>query len=138
MQRVNFEYSLKNIPNSSENTYFRVFISKLESFMNRIRWKALFFDQNKEESETDSDDSDETQRKENFGFKTDKVPPSNKDLDYFEDDLMTLMKNITFKKKKDNQFQKKLRNDVKMINNTNELFVSADKTNNMYLLKTDH
>ena len=60
-----------------------MFISKLESFLNRIRWKALFFDQNKEESETDSDESEETQQKETFEFNTDKALPSNKDIGYF-------------------------------------------------------
>ena len=79
MQRVNFEYSLKNIPHSSETTYFKVFISKFESFINRIRWKALFFDLNLE-SETDSDDCEEYQQKETFGFKIDRVPPSDKEL----------------------------------------------------------
>ena len=68
MQRVNFEYSLKNIPHSSETTYFKVFISKFESFINRIRWKALFFDLNLE-SETDSDDCEEYQKKKHLDLK---------------------------------------------------------------------
>ena len=56
MERVNFGYSLKNIPISSKNVYLNNMIFKLESFIKRIRWKAFFYEksENTPESIVDS------------------------------------------------------------------------------------
>ena len=44
MGRVNFNYSLKNIPLPNKDTCRKNLIQKVESFIKRIRWKAFFFE----------------------------------------------------------------------------------------------
>ena len=110
MEQIKFDYSLKNIPNSSESTYFKTFINKLESFISRIRWKAFFYETSKSK-ESDSESDDDQPQYENFGFRTDKIPPRNKYLDPFEDDLTSMMLSINFRKNK-NLFRNKLHHGV--------------------------
>ena len=44
MEKFNLQYSLKNIPIPNKATYEKSIISKTESFLKRMRWKAFFFD----------------------------------------------------------------------------------------------
>ena len=44
MEKVNFNYSLKNIPIPSNNLYLKTLIDKVSSLIRRMRWKAYFFD----------------------------------------------------------------------------------------------
>ena len=91
-RRVNFNYSLKNIPILSANTYKKRLIEKVESITKRMRWKAFFF-------QTNSGDLKETQLKEEtFGFKSRKCPPQIDNLKPFEEDLLRLIGNIKLKK----------------------------------------
>ena len=60
-----------------------------------------------------------------------KSPPNINELKGFENDLISLIKNIEFKKTR-SKFQNKLKNDVLKINESNEIIVAADKTSNMY------
>ena len=68
MGRVNFNYSLKNIPLPNKDTCRKNLIQKVESFIKRIRWKAFFF-------ERQCKHNDQTTA--NFGFKSVKTPPKN-------------------------------------------------------------
>ena len=133
MDQTKFDYSLKNIPNATESTYFKTFIKKIESFISRIRWKAYFFEMSKENDTS----SDEEHPQESYGFRTDKVPPRNKELDPFENDLTDMMSRITFKPKK-NSFRNKLYHDVKKIKKSKKLLVAADKTTNMYCMDKEN
>lgn len=58
-------------------------IEKTESFLKRLRWKAHSF------LYSNPDENNDTQRssKENFGFKTDSVPPQIALLTPFESDM---------------------------------------------------
>ena len=58
-------------------------------------------------------------------------PPSINELKGFKNDLISLIKNIEFKKTRD-QFQNKLKSDVLRIDASNGIIVAADKTSNMY------
>ena len=49
----------------------------------------------------------------------------------FEKDLIGLVRKIKFKKHT-NDFQKRMQQEIKSINDSNKLFVPADKTSNMY------
>ena len=49
----------------------------------------------------------------------------------FEDDLIKLVKEIKFRKVK-NQFQNKLKDDIKKVRSSNKTLTPADKTSNMY------
>ena len=61
------------------------------------------------------------------GFKTHECPPAIEELSEFESDLVSMIKNIQFRPARNN-FLAKLKNDIKEINNTDELLVNADKS----------
>ena len=128
MERVKFNYSMKNIPIPSKNAYLKNLIFKLESFIKRIRWKAYFFENSNEINETTTTTI--------FGFKSVKTPPKNEHLSAFENDLYDLVRNIEFKTI-NTAFQNQLNKDINLINNDSLLFIPADKTNNLYKLNND-
>ena len=120
METFNITYSKKNIPIPSENEYKLKLIMKTENFLKRMRWKALAFLGKLKSSDKD-----------NYGFKTVKCPSSVKELVPFENDMMDMIKDLEFKRVK-NEFQSKLRNDIRQILRSNNLFISADKSRNIY------
>ena len=69
--------------------------------------------------------------KDNYSFKTVKCPSSVKELVHFESDKMDMIKNLDFKIV-NNKFQSNLRNDIKQIRRRNNLFISTDKSRNIY------
>ena len=83
-----------------------------------MRWKALAFLGKLKGSEKD-----------NYGFKTAKCPSSVKKLVPFENDMMDMIKNLEFKRV-NNEFQSNLRNDIRQIRESNNLFVSTDRSRN--------
>ena len=120
METFNITYSKKNIPIPSENKYKLKLIMKTENFLKRMRWKALAFLGKLKSSDKD-----------NYGFKTVKCQSSVKELVPFENDVMDMIKNLKFKRV-NNEFQSNLRNDTRQIRKINNLFVTADKSRNMY------
>ena len=58
--------------------------------------------------------------KETFGFKSHNCPPAVNELAEFESDLLTMVHNIEFRPVRNN-FLSKLKDDVKVINNTQEV-----------------
>jgi len=71
LDRVNFGYSMKNIHILGKQQCMKEFLSKMESFVRRLRWKAFFFD-NKTVVEQNNHD--------NYGFKSERCPPQHKAL----------------------------------------------------------
>ena len=143
MNCQNFNYSMKNIPIPNNNSYKLLLIEKIESFIKRLRWKALFYiDKNENKSNKNNDENisatQNSDYKNNFGFKTKNTPPPVAELERFEDDLFDIAKNIKLKKT-NNEFQDQLKSDVSRIKNNPNILVFADKTNNVYeLSKPDH
>ena len=127
MEKISFNYSLKNIPLPNKDAYRKNLIHKVESFIKRIRWKAFFFE-NKYENVNEPQD--------NFGFKSVKTQPKNENLNPFESDLYDLVKKIEFKNTS-SAFQRQLSNDIKSIKSNAKLLIPADKTNNLYELTTE-
>ena len=66
-------------------------------------------------------------KKETFGFKSHKCPPPVNELPEFE--LLTMFHNIEFRPVRNN-FLSKLKDDVKVFNNTKKVLVNADKSTN--------
>ena len=91
MDKFTLNYSMKNVPLPSKKLYLKCLTEKVEKFIKRIRWKAMFYEQN------NNLDDDEPQRKQNYGFKTLKCPPQHPDLEQFENELLNLIQNISFK-----------------------------------------
>ena len=85
MKKVTFDYSLKNIPVPSKNSYLKSLIDKTQLFFQRIRWKVFWVTKEKD----DSVDSKNT-----YGFKTEKSAPQHKELIRFENDVINLISNL--------------------------------------------
>ena len=85
-----------------------------------MRWKASVF-----LGKLKSNDKD------NHGFKTAKCPSSVNELVPFINDMTDMIKNLKFKRV-NNEFQSNLRNDTRQMRKINNLFITADKSRNMY------
>ena len=71
-----------------------------------------------------------------YGFKKNKCLPVIEELSEFESDLVSMVENIQFRPVRNN-FLAKLKNNIKEINNTDELLVNADKSTNIYKFSKD-
>ena len=120
MERFNINYSKKNIPIPTKKEYKIQLIAKVESFTKCMRWKLLEFLGKLGSNE-----------KETFGFNLHNCQPSVKKLAEFESDLLLMVHNIEFRLVRNN-FLSKLKDDVKVVNNTKEVLVSADKSTSTY------
>ena len=125
MEKLQFDYSMKNIPIPPTDAYRINLLDKVESVLKRMRWKAFFF----------LNPSTESQPNE-FNLKSRKCPPPIDDHKPFEDDMFRMVENLKFKKVT-NRFQDKLKRDVRRINSSNKVLVFADKTRNIYELDKD-
>ena len=122
IKKASYDYSLKCIPIPNHDAHTRGVINKAEQFLQRLRWKVHFF----------FNPSDKPP-KETFGFNTRRNAPQNNTLTNFEHDMTHLISNLEYTDKK-TPFQKKIINDAKNIRNSNQIFVTADKTSNVYQL----
>ena len=124
MEKINFNYSLKNIPTPAKTSYQLMLMEKIESVIKRMRWKAHFY------LKKDTSNIAHT----NYGFKTRNYPPQCKELQNFEKDLLDTIKLIKFRIVKDN-FQRKLKEDILNIKSSRNVNAFAEKnTTNIYKL----
>ena len=112
---------MKNIPVPSKKLHLKILINKVELLIERMPWKALF----------SGIESESTFR---YGFKTRKCPPQHKNLMEFEDDLQKMISTMQFRRVK-NDFQNRLKNDIRSIQSFKKVFVFADKTRNIYQME---
>ena len=114
LKKKTFNFSMKNIPIPSENSYMKDLIYRTEDFLIRVRWRALFFLKNEEEKKkqkhTNAEDNFENTKiqKETFGFRTSKNPPAIKELAKFENDIWEMVENVRFSKYR-NSFQREMK-----------------------------
>ena len=101
-------------------------ISKVETLVRRMRFKIYFHDHPEKAGDT----------KDNFGFKTTRAPPQSPLLAPFESDLYELIRSIQFKPIR-NQFQTKLKEDLKKMKQSDKIFVPADKSPNIYKITVE-
>ena len=97
MEKINFNYSLKNIPTPTKTSYQLILMEKIESLIKRMRWKTHFY------LKKDTSNIANT----NYSFKTRNYPPQCKELQNFEKDFLDTIKLIKFRIVKDS-FQRKL------------------------------
>ena len=126
MEKINLGYSLKNIPIPGKESYMKNMLGMIESFLRRIRWKAYWFNQK----------DTNTAKKETYGFNSENVPPTDDQLSGFENDLYEMANGIQFRRVQ-NPFLQKLSADTRKINASNEVYVPADKTTNLYKVPPD-
>ena len=116
---------MKNIPIPGKLQYQKRLVEKSEHFINRFRW-FMFFLLNPGASK----------QKQTFGFKSTERAPPIREMAAFEEEFFDLIRNIEFRYVPNN-FQTKLKEDIKKIHQTNEIIVSADKTQNKYKIPVD-
>ena len=124
MERIKFDYSLKNIPIPSKSSYQLQLIDKIESVIKRMRWKAHFF-------LTNTYNANDSVNRETYGFKSKHHPGLRKELETFEKDLFDIASSLKFRNTTDD-FQKQLKEDISSINSSSDVLIFADKTNNIY------
>ena len=131
MEKLQFDYSYKNIPIPTERNYKLQLMEKIERVIKRMRWKAHFYNERKEAKESEIQTIPET-----YGLKSLNCPPQLKELIQFERDLLDIIKSLKFRKSR-NHFQKRLNDDINTTHNTNTTLLFADKTSNLYKLKKE-
>ena len=90
----------------------------MESVIKRMRWKSLEFFNKLSSSEIET-----------YGFPSNKCPSTVDKLPAFESDLLMMIKNIEFRKTTD-VIQPKLQEDIKIVKQSKNVFISADKSTN--------
>ena len=73
---------------------------------------------------------------ETYGLKLVKWPPKIKEMVLFEKDLWNLVYKLKFRKIKSN-FQRQLKEDVRVTKQSNKVLIFTDKTSNIYELDLD-
>ena len=131
MEAQNFGYSTKNIPIGTAKQYKIRLTEKIESLARRFRWKLFHYLEKEKKKDRPKEDMEET-----YGFKSAKTPPANELLDPFERDLFNILNILEFRKV-NCAFQKKLKNDINELKESNRVLVSADKSTNFYSVSKD-
>ena len=108
--------------------YIKKLFTQTAHFVNRVRWKVYHKDKD--------DKVPSCANYKTYGFKSSRKAPPNNELKLFEKDLYDMVRNIQFRPVK-NDFQKKLKEDIRKIKNTENLIVQADKTTNLYEVSKD-
>ena len=90
-----------------------------------MRWGAILFINNNKNATKDYKEGF------SYGLKSGRSPLQVKDLIQFEDDLVRIVKELKFRKVKNN-FQTKLREDMKQVQTSKKTLTPADKTSNMH------
>ena len=102
MEKLNLNYSLKNILIPDNTSYQAKLIEKIESVLKRMRWKTHFFlNQSKKQDNI----------KTTHGFKSRLHPQQHPDLEIFEKDLFDIAESIKLRKVK-NAFQTTIKKDI--------------------------
>ena len=115
---------MKNIPTPSHQSYKLLLTDKIESVITRMRWKTYFFMKNK--AATLEEPSKETYR-----FKSKHHPSLSKYPEAFEKDLFNMANALKFRPVL-NDFRQKMKEDIVQIRSSKDVFIFADKTNNLY------
>ena len=115
---------MKNIPIPSRDEYLMQLIYSVEKFIRNLRWRAFFF----------LNPEKRGREKEYYGFSSiralqEPIP----ELKLFEQRLTAMIRDVEFRSFS-NDFQERIKQDVRTIRDTQELIIEADKTSNKYKL----
>ena len=113
MEKLNYNYSFKNIPTPTKMSHQLALIEKIESIIKTMRWKTHFLL---------NGDNKENNTRTSFGFKSRYHPPPCTELEHFENDLINIINNAKFTNNK-NSFQKKLRANITEIKNSRNIYI---------------
>ena len=127
IKKIQFNYSLKDIPLSHKKDYIIRLYDATSKFINRLRWKMFFINKEIEEQHHKKDED---------VFKSSRSAPTCDELKPFETDLYNVIKNIKFNSNK-SKFQTKLKKDLNKLLIKNKIILFADKTRNLYHTKPE-
>ena len=125
MEKVNFDYSMKNIPLHSLKEYRLQLTDSVGKFVHNLRWTAFHF-LNKTKK----------QDKKTYDFRSTRAAPVIPELKKFEESLYDLVRSVE-PRRYHNSLLNKLEKDKAMISKEKKLIVSADKTSNFYKMEND-
>ena len=125
MERLSFDYSLKNIPLPDKSSYQLKLIEKIEFVLKRMCWKAHFFL---------SKENQQPETLKTYGLKWRNHPPQIILLEEFQKDLYGIVTSIKHHNVNKN-FQDKLKSDISRIKSSVNMFIFADKTNKIFEMK---
>lgn len=77
------KYSMKNIPIPKNSEYMKKLVGQMEKIVKRMRWRALFFLKEEEKYKTLAEEIEFHGKEEKYGFKSEKKPPSIKEMQDF-------------------------------------------------------
>ena len=121
MEKVNFKYSIKNIPIPSEKAYLVQLMEKIEMFITRMRRKAIYCNNKANYNSS-----------ERYGLKTLKCSKQVKELVPFENDLIDMLKvikkTLTFADKTSNMYRLSKEEHEELL--TNAVTSNYKKANN--------
>ena len=110
------------MPVTTERSYLLQLIEQIEMVIKRMPWKVIYCDMKGNSIKTET-----------YGLNSLKTPPPINELAAFENDLIELVKNIKFRTVQ-NQLQRTLKSDIKLIQQSSKTLTPADKTSNIYRL----
>ena len=125
MDRIQYDYSLKNIVLPSYHQYQKQLINKAESVIQRMRWKPHFFL---------TKTANATSNK--WGLPTRNNVPNIPEMKLFEEDFIDMISNVKYRNINDD-FLNKIANDMKKVNSSENILIFADKTRNIYETTTE-
>ena len=129
MEQIRLGYSLKNIPIPGKKEYGMEIISSAEKLVSNMKKRAWHYLNPNNNS-----------HKETYGFRSTKPAPAVPELKEFEAGLIDLVKKAGSEFKPPhlihNEFQAKLKKDIKDIKKDDRLLIAADKTTNHYKVDT--
>ena len=108
MEKLQFDYSYKNIPISLE---INCKLQLTELVIKRMRWKAHFYSKKKDVKENETPTIPKT-----YGLKSLNRSPRVKELIQYESELLDIIKSLKFRKTR-SHFQKRLKDDINTIHN---------------------
>ena len=121
MQQVQFETSMKNIPLGGKKEYVMQLTKSVRKVVYAMSWAAFIFLNNIQ-----------CEEKETYGFRSQKPMPNVEELKDFKDACVDLIGGIKWGRNASNPLQRKLKEDIKKINNNPNVIVAADKSHNHY------
>jgi hypothetical protein len=128
MDHHNFSYSMKNVPIPSEKQFKIEFLNSIHNLDRRMKWRAFHYL---------NPQLNNNNKKETFGLNTSLPPQPIKELKEFQTGLCDLAKQLKFRKTTNN-FQRKLKDDLRKLSNDDKVIVAADKTRNFYKMEKDN
>ena len=122
MEQVIFTGSLKNIPQAGREEYTMKMTNSVRRLLTPMTWTAAFV----------LGILQPGRNKETYGFNSLAKPPHVPELEPLKNRLAEELVGGLKYKKNTNNLQHQLRDDISMMDKSNELFIAGDKSNNYY------